>query len=60
MANGVMGVVKSVSFGLATGAVVGYMGHKIVESNPTKLKRKAKKAINTMNNLADTAKYMLK
>lgn len=57
--NPVMNVVKGAAIGLAAGMAVGYFGKKTVDENP-KLKKKANKALHTMESIMDTAQYMFK
>lgn len=54
-----MNVVKGVTVGLAAGVAVGMAGHKMIQSNPN-LKKKANKAMHTMENVIETAKFMMK
>jgi hypothetical protein len=61
MAKGtVMGIVKGVAFGMATGAVAGYVGKKMMESGKRGMRKKANKALDTMENIASTAKYIFR
>ena len=53
-----MSMIKGVTVGLATGMVVGYVGKKMLDDGPKVLKKKADKAINTMENVADTSRYI--
>lgn len=57
--NPMMNVVKGAAIGLAAGMAVGYIGKKTVDDNP-KLKKKANKALHTMESIMDTAQYMFK
>ena len=59
MAGKSMSLVKGATVGLVAGVVVGMMGKKMIDENP-KMHRKAVKAKETMNNIVDTAQYMLK
>ncbi len=54
-----MNVVKGAAIGLAAGMAVGIVGKNMVDNNP-KLKRKANKAMRTVETIMDTANYMLK
>ncbi len=54
-----MNVVKGAAIGLAAGVAMGYIGKKTVDDNP-KLKKKANKALHTMESIMDTAQYMFK
>lgn len=60
MQKSTMNVVKGVSAGLMTGMAVGYIGIKMMDKNGNQIKKKASKAVQTMENLLDTAQYMLK
>lgn len=57
--NPMMNIVKGAAIGMAAGVAVGYVGKKAVDNNP-KLKRKANKAIRTVESIMDTAQYMFK
>lgn len=57
--NSMMNVVKGAAIGLAAGMAVGIIGKNAVDSNP-KLKKKANKAMKTMESIMDTAQYMFK
>ncbi len=57
--NPVMNMVKGAAIGLAAGMAVGYMGKKTFENNP-KFRKKANKALHTMESIMDTAQYMFK
>lgn len=57
--NSMMNVVKGAAIGLAAGMAVGIAGKNAVDRNP-KLKKKANKAMRTMESIVDTAQYMLK
>lgn len=57
--NSMMNVVKGVAIGLAAGMAVGIIGKNAVDNNP-KLKKKANKAMRTMESIMDTAQYMFK
>lgn len=59
MTKHTMNVVKGVTVGLAAGVAVGMAGHKMIQSNPN-LKKKANKAMHTMENVIETAKFMMK
>lgn len=54
-----MNMVKGAALGIAAGMAVGYIGKKSVESNP-RLKRKANRALRTVESIVDTAQYMFK
>lgn len=57
--NPMMEMVKGAAIGMAAGMAVGYLGKKTVDTNP-KLKKKANKALHTMESIMDTAQYMFK
>lgn len=54
-----MNMVKGAAIGLAAGVAVGIAGKNAVDRNP-KLKRKANRAMRTMESIMNTAQYMLK
>lgn len=60
MQKSTMNVVKGVSAGLMTGMAVGYVGKKMMDKNGKQIKKRASKAVQTMENILDTAQYMLK
>ena len=57
--NSMMNVVKGAAIGLAAGMAVGIIGKNAVDNNP-KLKKKANKAMTTVESIMDTAQYMFK
>lgn len=57
--NSMMNVIKGAAIGLAAGMAVGIIGKNAVDNNP-KLKKKANKAMRTMESIMDTAQYMFK
>lgn len=57
--NSVMNMVKGAAIGMVAGMAVGYMGKKTVDNNP-KFRKKANKALHTMESIMDTAQYMFK
>lgn len=57
--NSMMNVVKGAAIGLVAGMAVGIVGKNAVDNNP-KLKKKANKAMRTMESIMDTAQYMFK
>lgn len=57
--NSMMNVVKGAAIGLAAGMAVGIIGKNAVDNSP-KLKKKANKAMRTMESIMDTAQYMFK
>ncbi|MBQ2971595.1 MAG: hypothetical protein IJE16_03475 [Ruminococcus sp.] len=61
MAKGnAMGIAKGVAVGMATGMVAGYVGKKMMDDGKHSMKKKATRAINTMENIASTAKYIFR
>lgn len=57
--NSMMNIVKGVAVGMAAGMAVGYVSKKAVDKNP-KLKKKANKALHTVESIVDTAQYMFR
>lgn len=57
--NPMMNVVKGAAIGLAVSLAVGIAGKNAVDRNP-RLKRKANKAMRTVESLMDTAQYMFR
>ena len=57
--NSMMNVVKGAAIGLAAGMAVGVIGKNAFDNNP-KLKKKANKAMRTVESIMDTAQYMFK
>ncbi len=61
MSNGkFMSVVKGVAFGMATGMAAGYVGKKMMDEGKHAMRKKANRAIDTMENIASTAKYIFR
>ncbi len=54
-----MNMVKGVMVGMVAGACLGYAGKSAADENP-KIRKKISRAKRTMNDVADTAKYMFK
>ena len=54
-----MSMVKGVALGMAAGVAVGIAGKNMIDNNP-KLKKKANKAMRTMESVLDTAHYMFR
>ena len=54
-----MNMMKGVAVGMIAGAVVGYAGKSAADENP-KIRKKISRAKRTVNDVADTAKYMFK
>lgn len=52
-------MMKGVAVGMIAGAVVGYAGKSAADENP-KIRKKISRAKHTMNDVADTARYMFK
>ena len=59
MAKKRTGVIKGIAGGMLAGIAVGAVGKTMVDKKP-KLRKKARKAVNTMGQIVDTAQYMLK
>lgn len=57
--SSMMNLAKGALLGMAAGMAVGYVGKKAVDENP-KLKKKANKALHTMESIVDTAQYMFR
>lgn len=55
----IMNMVKGAAIGMAAGMAVGYVGKRSVDNNP-KLKKKANRALRTMESIVDTAQYMFR
>lgn len=53
-----MSMLKGTAFGLMAGMAVGYVGKKMLDDGPQVLKKKADKAIDTMEDVAETARYI--
>ncbi|MBR2714915.1 MAG: hypothetical protein IKB73_01755 [Ruminococcus sp.] len=58
--NGAMNVVKGVAFGMASGMVAGFVGKKMMDEGKKGMRKKANRAIDTMENIASTAKYIFR
>ena len=54
-----MDIMKGVALGMVAGIAVGCCGRKMYDENP-KLKKKANKAMRTVESIMDTAQYMFK
>ena len=50
---------KGVAVGMIAGACLGYAGKSAADENP-KIRKKISRAKRTVNDVADTAKYMVK
>ncbi|MBQ4128302.1 MAG: hypothetical protein IJD68_00860 [Ruminococcus sp.] len=55
-----MGVMKGVAFGMASGMVAGYVGKKMMDEGKHGMRKKAHRAIDTMENIASTARYIFR
>ncbi|MBQ6627177.1 MAG: hypothetical protein IIX27_07835 [Ruminococcus sp.] len=55
-----MGIMKGVAFGMASGMVAGYVGKKMLDDGKKGMRKKANRAIDTMENIASTAKYIFR
>lgn len=60
MTKKTVNVVKSAAGGAAAGMLVGYLGKNIAGTSKKELKKKAEKAMDTMNDIVDTVSYMFK
>lgn len=60
MNNSVMSVMKGVAVGMVAGVAAGVVGSKMVSENKRSIKKKANKALKSMENMLDTASYMFK
>lgn len=58
--GGFMNVAKGVMVGMATGAVAGFVGKKMMDEGSRGIRKKANRAIDTMENIASTAKYIFR
>lgn len=55
-----MGIAKGVAIGMVTGVVAGYVGNTMMNTGKRGIKKKASKALDTMENIASTAKYIFR
>lgn len=55
-----MSVVKGMAFGMASGMIAGYVGKKMMDDGKKGMRKKANRAIDTMENIASTAKYIFR
>ena len=60
MKSNAMNIVKGAAIGMVSGVVVGFVGKKMIDDGKRGLKKKADRAMNTIENIADTVKYMFK
>lgn len=57
--NPMMNIVKGAAIGMMAGVAMGYVGKKSMDNNP-KLRKKANRALRTVESLVDTAQYMFR
>ena len=55
----IMNMVKGAAVGMLAGVCLGYAGKSAADEN-TKIRKKISRAKHTMNDVADTARYMFK
>lgn len=55
-----MSIMKGMAWGAVFGVCAGVAGSKLMESNKKTMKKKANKAIKSVENMLDTASYMFK
>lgn len=55
-----MGIAKGVAVGMMTGMVAGYVGKSMMVTGKSGIRKKANKALDTMENIASTAKYIFR
>ncbi len=60
MKGSLMSAVKGVVWGAALGVAAGVVGSKMMDQNKRTMKRKANKALRSMESMMDTASYMFK
>ena len=60
MKSNAMNIAKGAAIGMVSGIVVGFVGKKMIDDGKRGLKKKADRAMNTIENIADTVKYMFK
>ena len=60
MSNSAMNLVKGMAWGAAFGVATAVAGTKLMETNKKSMKKKANKALKSMENVLDTASYMFK
>ncbi|MDO5123065.1 MAG: hypothetical protein Q4D44_00180 [Eubacteriales bacterium] len=60
MSDSTMKLMKGMAMGAMLGMTAGVIGTKMMESNKKTMKRKANKALHTVENMIDTASYMFK
>ncbi len=60
MNNSAMNLVKGMAWGAAFGVATAVAGSKLMENNKKTMKKKANKALKSMENMLDTATYMFK
>lgn len=59
MKNG-MSMIKNVAAGIAAGMLVGFTAKALMDDSKRGLKKKANKVMNTVEDMADTVKYIFK
>ncbi len=55
-----MTMLKGVAAGMAAGLVVGFGAKMVMDDSKKGLKKKAKKVMDTVENMSDTVKYIFK
>lgn len=60
MKNSTAGIIVGMALTMASGVAVGMMGKKMIDDNKRILRRKANKVADTVENIADTTRYMFK
>ena len=60
MKGSVMSAAKGVMWGAAVGVAAGMVGSKLMDQNKKTMRKKANKALRSMENMLDTASYMFK
>ena len=55
-----MNTVKGVAAGMAAGMLVGFTAKALMDDSKKGLKKKANKVMNTVEDMADTVKYIFK
>lgn len=55
-----MNTVKGVAAGMAAGLLVGFTAKALMDDSKKGLKKKANKVMNTVEDMADTVKYIFK
>ncbi len=60
MAKSFMSAAKGMMLGVATGMAAGYVSKKMMDQGSKSIRKKANRAIDTMENIASTAKYIFR